>query len=1269
MVQEQDEMLKLLHAELEYYKKQRGAGRPANGSALTQKIQSVEAQIKALEEGRFPSATAPPPPPAATVLAQGILDDKDHHRPGVAAPRGRPTARKVQEQDGREEADDELDDDDGPPGPAESDDDPVVDKELRSSLKKVERVSKGQQAFISKVTKEFIASKKAKSVQGKPFTFFPDVPTVGTLDVDRFGLGPVHVWSPSHSFGTERLPCPKCGFDKYKGKDAAKKSTKFGGFAAARRVVGVDRDEFLVGAVVICKTCRDHPDRIALAEKAAASQAADVEAKLKEPSDATKALNKQLDEWPYTFRSYDPAVMKMYFEKYAACLLCLVSRANNVLTLACCRYPWIAVQLPAHILTQRIAVTPELGTLLRRFSCTGSNPTDLAKALSECKGREFDRQRIAFYGYAAALARCDTRDHLDIGTAFAAGKVPVVTEETWGVVYPGHALVRSFVRLTNKASENYQFAWREQHCWGEIVCADHTLKLLKGQRVDGVKVLWFRFTLWSNDLNCPLLVVNTATSSYDDPALVEAFKVFDESQRKHGHPEVAMAFLDNVRRDQLGFERRVPSLRKGVDAEVLPEAAADKPAVDEREQAEGNGDEDDDARQHEPNAKDIAAAAAADESGPPEIPEDAPAGVDELNVRDCLLQSCVLLVTKFAESRRAASRSETIELRLPSVLRPEDREKLHAHAEDLGLRHESVTQGEVRCLIISRPPATSTSAADSVRPSECEPSTAEFNNDWGHIRTKADVVHWMRNVFKIAHSKGSGLYKYWCTALADAVFQECDGERERVLKHAKALGVKKDDMKKLPRKFFRLRARYLIPEPRVLYQRLQGVYKMFAPLWDPVTNRPFLVAGHKNKWATEMWYVRKGYVSDPPADAGVPPLYVKARTCAKTGFEFYECKRGSTRLEGSFLHTAFVRKAVAMNASPEWLDCIVNEHDFRVCVKALRKRELLPPGQHFDLQLLDILYDLIPPNQRSDVLGNWKRTIFDPADPPRLRHGLHFGRESLRAAAAAAKVPEADSAMPAASANNCKCPMSGCVCGKSLVPTGRETVDNEHLLGASGVRVRASWEDIVTIMEQVIASGAIEATDITKIALSRGLMLMVDEAQRFVDKKLQDERVWAVLKARRHRELQSWLRRDRPSVRPAGTFGVASVACGSGAGGSGVAAGEGPEVPSALALPRELMGAAVGVGGVIDASVALHLTPAGASATPVVNSEASSAHEDESRRARRAAEQQDRRKRLKAAADGGAEASDAARAAAAAKLQMQREQSAARMRKLRRKRG
>lgn len=500
-------------------------------------------------------------------------------------------------------------------------------------------------------------------------------------------------------------------------------------------------------------------------------------------------------------------------------------------------------------------------------------------------------------------------------------------------------------------------------------------------------------------------------------------------------------------------------------------------------------------------------------------------------------------------------------------------------------------------------------------------------------------------------------------------------EDKRVADHARRLGVPEADLPKLPRKFWRLRGLYLIPEPRLLYQRLMKVYEMFSPLWDPLVGRPFLIEGHRSRWETEMWYVVNGFISDPPADANLPPMYVKGRVCKKTGFQFHECKRGSPRLEGSFLHTALVRKVTAMNASPEWLDAIVNEHDFRVVVKALRKRDLLPAGRHYDLQLLDMLYDLIPAAQREAILGKWVRTKYDPANPPQLRHGLHFGRESLQQAAAAAGPPAV--ATPAVGkgkcAHNCRCGASPsvilhavrvwccfvvlqltrtglvtvkCMPAAAAAPTGFSTAHEERFLGVGGISFNTTWEDILAIMNSVVASGKVKCDEVSKVALARQLLLSVDEAERLVEKKLQDEQVWALLRQRRYREFQQWLRKRVPEV-AVGTLGVPHTA-GAGAGGASASAAAAASPPQPLPLPRELFGAAV-VAGSVDPRVALTLAPVG---IPV-------AHSGEVRkRARDTARMRKVRAEDKAAAAAG----NAAAAAAAAE---ERAGAAARMRELR----
>lgn len=188
-------------------------------------------------------------------------------------------------------------------------------------------------------------------------------------------------------------------------------------------------------------------------------------------------------------------------------------------------------------------------------------------------------------------------------------------------------------------------------------------------------------------------------------------------------------------------------------------------------------------------------------------------------------------------------------------------------------------------------------------------------------------------------------------------------------------------------------------------------------------------------------------------------------------------------------------------------------------------------------------------------------------------------------------------------------------------------------------------------MNSVVASGKVKCDEVSKVALARQLLLSVDEAERLVEKKLQDEQVWALLRQRRYREFQQWLRNRVPNV-AVGTLGVPHTA-GAGASASDVG-GSAASPPLRLPLPRELVGAAV-VDGSVDPSVALDLCAS--TAIAVADSEEARAA---TARARNAA-------RMRQIRAEGKAAEDAAAPAAVAAAVERRTATAARMRKLRAK--
>lgn len=59
----------------------------------------------------------------------------------------------------------------------------------------------------------------------------------------------------------------------------------------------------------------------------------------------------------------------------------------------------------------------------------------------------------------------------------------------------------------------------------------------------------------------------------------------------------------------------------------------------------------------------------------------------------------------------------------------------------------------------------------------------------------------------MAYSKESPLFKYFCTAMSEAVFQVLPGERERVTAHLGVLGMSEEQIRRVPRRYWRRNCR------------------------------------------------------------------------------------------------------------------------------------------------------------------------------------------------------------------------------------------------------------------------------------------------------------------------------------------------------------------------------------------------------------------------------------------------------------------------------
>lgn len=330
-----DLLKETITAELNELKKKRGAGRPRADNPGEKKIKELELELAIIDEqGRRATAEdlVKPPLPAVAITAQSVLDDPQHHTPPVNVRRAMSIAvSKRVDGDGDAPRAPEESKDTTPPVEEEGDDDNdggdnVDDNiQLHAALDKLCHTPDAQKKRNKEVAVEFASSRAIGACKGKPFTFPPPyLPLDADLktQADHVGLCSVVVWHPPSTFGTAELPCPRCGWDEYIGSDKKKMKTKIHDWTPGRRVIDVDWDVFLVGAVIHCKKCRDSPERQALVKAYADSVAEDNRAahdkgepKAAKPSERTADLNAKLSQMPYSFRSYDPTVMKMYCER------------------------------------------------------------------------------------------------------------------------------------------------------------------------------------------------------------------------------------------------------------------------------------------------------------------------------------------------------------------------------------------------------------------------------------------------------------------------------------------------------------------------------------------------------------------------------------------------------------------------------------------------------------------------------------------------------------------------------------------------------------------------------------------------------------------------------------------------------------------------------------------------------------------------------------------------------------------------------------------
>ena len=178
---------------------------------------------------------------------------------------------------------------------------------------------------------------------------------------------------------------------------------------------------------------------------------------------------------------------------------------------------------------------------------------------------------------------------------------------------------------------------------------------------------------------------------------------------------------------------------------------------------------------------------------------------------------------------------------------------------------------------------------------------AGIDPDWEKKKLlKYDSRHWMGNFTTIlAVEKGTPAFNLFMSLISDGLFWLLPYETVRVRNHCEALGMTREQIDKLKRKYWRLKCRYACPAPRLLLRAFHDVYVFFRGMLDPLKpGHQMLVPNHEAIFRKEMKYVQDGLLSDPPG----MDMYLVVGIHPKTRLLMLRTLQNSSDLEGHFLH-------------------------------------------------------------------------------------------------------------------------------------------------------------------------------------------------------------------------------------------------------------------------------------------------------------------------------------------------------------------------------
>ena len=218
-----------------------------------------------------------------------------------------------------------------------------------------------------------------------------------------------------------------------------------------------------------------------------------------------------------------------------------------------------------------------------------------------------------------------------------------------------------------------------------------------------------------------------------------------------------------------------------------------------------------------------------------------------------------------------------------------------------------------------------------------------------------DIKHWMTNFAAMCTAdKHSRAYKAFLVDLSDCIFKIRvldDGSTDFDRVRAHALGtMSPEHVARLKRKYWRLRCRYHVPEPKRLVRDLYDLYCFYNAMDDP--SRPaapgqpepkFFSADSWTIFLKEVKYVQEGLLSDLPGIemySLLPPI--------RDGTQRFRCKRGGSAIEGHHLHYRLTGHPGAKGIiTPRLENAYMNLYDLAANMRAAVKAGIMPDLGHF----------------------------------------------------------------------------------------------------------------------------------------------------------------------------------------------------------------------------------------------------------------------------------------------------------------------------------